>query len=177
MQPRLGPDAAASVPAHLLNRPEDAMSLGRLVILLLFVGCQRAEETPPLRPADVDPSPPSPFTQTIGEKPIITTTGSPRPYQNERLKFESVVIRNARINVRSALPVMSTAFRVRNEDSQAHEIAIRVVGGEPLVPPALVSPDSSMITEVMLSRGLEYEIVCVLPGHSEAARFKTYVPR
>lgn len=153
------------------------MRFQAVAVFLLVAGCQQPEKTPTtIRPAETTPAPPSPSTQTLGEEPIITTTGSPRPFDNRRLQFEPVVIREGDITVRSPLPVMNTAFRLMNRGSQPHEITLRPVGGESLIRPARIEPGGVMIAEVLLTQP-QYELACVIEGHDEVAPFKTYVPR
>lgn len=111
------------------------MSSRLAIALLLLAACRREEPPAAMRPMETTPAPPAPITQTLGQEPMITTTGSPRPYPNERLTFEPVTISSGSINVRSPLPVKSTVFRVVNRDAQPHQITVRAADGQPAIPP------------------------------------------
>lgn len=93
----------------------------------------------------------------------------------EHAPFEAVTIRDGSITARGLLPRGSTAFRVTNGGTIAHNLVIDGRGSHAGIEKPL-APGETLILEVVL-RDDQYVLHCTLPGHHERAVVKTYEPR
>ena len=143
-----------------------------LVVVVLSVGCGRepAQTTATIAPAEPRPAPT--VTATILERPLLTTSGSPPPASAVTSGSETVTIDAAGLSVRPLLPRGHTAFRVRNQTAAAHDL---VLTGGPDVAEATIPARGTVVLQMLL-RAETYELACVIPGHTERAGFRTYVP-
>jgi hypothetical protein len=152
--------------------PDPAML--RLVLLLVVLAgpCTRepAAITNTIAPADPQPAPIA--NTTLGERPVITTSGSPPPRPRIAPGTETVTITSKGLEVRPQLPRAHTAFHIVNETARSHDLVLR--GGDR---PSAVSipPRGVVVLQLTLGDG-SYEWRCVSPGHDETALFETYQP-
>jgi hypothetical protein len=142
------------------------------ILLLLLAGC-RAERAVTATIAPARPRPATTVTATIGERPIITTSGSPLPADALAPGTQQVVVRETEISMRELVPRAHTVFHLTNETAIAHDLVLRAASGS--VVGATLPAGGRSVLQARLGEG-QYTLECTTPGHGERAEFSTYVP-
>ncbi len=144
------------------------MNARLLIALFLTLACSREAQVATNTIAPAEPRPAEAVVSTVGERPVISTAGSPPPPTQPAPGTERVTIGANGIEMRPLLPRAHTAFHITNTTPVAHELELRGAGVRTIVP-----PNSTVILQARL--GAEsYELVCITAGHAEHARFRTY---
>lgn len=144
----------------------------KLWLLLFVLGCggeQDDHATATIAPADPRPAPT--VTGTMDDRPMITTSGSPVPASAVAPGTQLVTLSASGISMRSLIPRAHTAFHIRNETASRHDLVLRSTTSSAAI---TVPAAKDVVLQAMLSDPA-YELACVTPGHSERARFTTYV--
>lgn len=143
------------------------------VLLLLFAGC-RAERaaTTTIAPAEGRPAPTA--TETMDDRPMITTSGSPVPAGALAPGTQLVTLSRTGISMRELIPYGLTVFHITNETAAPHDLVLRSASGT-AVPAALPAAGRAVLQARLTDRA--YTLVCATPDHAEAAKFSTYSPR
>ncbi len=138
--------------------------------------CHRADDSQTTTISQVPgrPSPPSAATQTIGETPMVTTAGSPSPWENDRRNFEPVVLYDHSISVRDLIPAIPTVFRVTNRGATPHQLIIEGKRMRASLP-APLQPGETMILQALLDED-RYTFRFAEPGNAEQVSVSTYRP-
>ena len=139
--------------------------------LVLVAGCggEPGAKTNTIAPAEPRPAPTD--TSRFTSRAVITTAGSPRPASAAPPGTTFVTIGSNGIDVPRLLPRAHTAFHIENQTGVAHEIVVRGGTGSSA---ARLTAKGRAVVQLLLGVGA-YEIACTVPGHSERARFETYV--
>lgn len=161
-----------TVTERVLNSSADVKTLCVALVLVVVVGCSREPEAATNTIAPADPRPAPTMTSTVGNRPVVTTAGSPRPASAAAPGTTFVTVGSGRIDVERLLPRTHTVFHIRNQTAVAHEIVVRGATGGAT---ASLPPSGTAVLQLLLGAGA-HDITCTTPGHQESARFETYAP-
>ncbi|HXI13760.1 MAG TPA: hypothetical protein VNM92_14115 [Thermoanaerobaculia bacterium] len=147
-----------------------------IAIAVSSFACQRADNSrsTTMSPIPGTPGPPSAASQTIGRTPIVTTSGSPSPWKNDRIEFEPVVLYDHSISVRKLIPAIPTVFRVTNRGTTPHQLIIEGKRMRASLP-APLQPGQTMILQTRLDED-RYTFRYAEAGNAEQVNVSTYRP-
>ncbi|HYC89091.1 MAG TPA: hypothetical protein VEO54_07760 [Thermoanaerobaculia bacterium] len=142
------------------------------VALALAAGCSREPQATTNTIAPAEPRPSPTVVSTAASRPVLATSGSPRPASAAAPGTTFVAVGRGRIEIQPLLPRAHTVFHIKNQTAVAHQIEVR---GEAGSATASLPANGRTVLQLLLGTGA-YDIICTTPGHQERARFETYAP-